>query len=246
MSGATFFVLGGNDHATSPVNACLDARPRTADAVRTTAPPDADDVRALVLLGAGDDPAGTTELVQALGARHTPVLAAGHGATVLCAALSDRPPAEPGPGPGRLVRLWRTAAADPTAEPTFGDLVDGSEWLVVDAAGTEVPDDATILVVDDGDAPMAFTPWPGCVATWARLDVPARDAMALLEDAGEAVVGAPFRDGWATALVGRWIDGVVGRTEEEAPWGRRGPPPMANAELFLGARQQSGWSTPAR
>ena len=35
------------------------------------------------------------------------------------------------------------------------------------------------------------------------------------------------------ALLGRWVDGVVGRTEDEAPWGRSGPPPEARAGLYL-------------
>jgi hypothetical protein len=237
-----YVVLGaaGTDPA-SPLAACLSARSRTATATWTDAAPDPDGVRALILLGAGDDPEATAALIRALSQRHTPVLAGGHGAGVLAAALSGQhPPSEA--GLGSLRRLRRTAEAD---EPTTSDLVDGSLWLVVDTPGV-TPQGATILAVtDDDDAPAAFSPWPGCVAIGARLDLPASQLVAAVGDPGELAGREAFFDAWATALVGRWVDEVVGRTDAEAPWGRRGPPPVYDEDLFLGAKQQTGWSPPA-
>lgn len=237
-----YVMLGATDtDAASPLAACLAARSRTAGATWTATPPDADDVRALVLLGPGDDAEATAALVGSLGERHTPVLAAGHGAVVLAAALRGRA-VGPDAGPGRLRRLRRTADAD---EPTTNDLVDGSLWLVVDAGDSAPPADATILAVtDDDDAAAAFAPWPGCVALRARLDLPAAQVLATLDDPGELSGREAFFDAWATALVGRWVDEVVGRTEAEAPWGRRGPPPVYDEGLFLGAKQETGWSRP--
>lgn len=235
-----FVVLGAAGAASAcPVAACLAARSRTADAVWTGAPPAVHGVRALVLLGPGDDPEATAALVRELGEHHTPVLAAGHGAAVLAAALAGEP-APAGAGPGRLRRLRR----DDAAEPTTGDLVDGSLWLVADTPVTP-PAGATILAVTaDDEAPAAFAPWPGCVALCARLDVPAVEAVALLDDPGELSGREAFFDAWATALVGRWVDEVVGRIDAEAPWGRRGPPPVYDEGLFLGAKQETGWSRP--
>lgn len=231
------------DFAASPLGQCLQARPRTRAVSPTTTPPDADQVRALVLLGAGDDPQAPTSLLPALRELETPVLACGHGASVLVAALAGQPIPEPPAEPGRMARLHRTDEAD---EPVFGDLVDGSWWLTVDRAGTSVPDGATTLATADDGAAAAFAPWPGCVATWARVDLPASAVVEMLDDPGDLAGGEAFFDAWATTLVGRWVDEVVGRTEAEAPWGRRGPPPVYDEGLFLGARQETGWSQPTR
>lgn len=237
-----FHVLGGPAHADSPLEACLGARPRTAEAGRTTTPPEPGHVRALVLLDAGDDPEGSSALVRALRDAGTPVLAAGHGASVLAAALAGEPIPEPPADGERMARLRRTDDAD---EPVFGDLVDGSWWLVADPGGVAVPDGATVLATADDGAAAAFTPWPGCVATWARVDLPAHAVLERLDDPGDLSGGEAFFDAWATVLVGRWVDEVVGRTEAEAPWGRRGPPPVYEEGLFLGAREE-GWAHPTR
>lgn len=239
-----FVVLGHPaDFAGSPLGRCLQARPRTQAVVPAARPPDADAVRALVLLGSGDDLQAPASLLPALRELETPVLACGHGASVLAAALAGRPVPEPPAGPGGMARLRRTDEAD---EPVFGDLVDGSWWLTVDRAGTSVPEGATTLATADDGAAAAFTPWPGCVATWARLDIPAQAVVELLDDPGDLAGGEAFFDAWAATLVGRWVDEVVGRTEAEAPWGRRGPPPVYDGGLFLGARQETGWSRPTR
>lgn len=237
-----YVVLGAPAADDSPLEACLRARPRTRDAVRTTTAPDAGDVRALVLLDAGDDPEATAALVRALREAETPVLACGHGASVLAAALAGQPVPEPPTHAGRLTRLRRTDGAD---EPVVGDLVDGSPWVVVDAAGATVPDGSAVLAQSDEGAAAAFAPWPRCVAMWARVDLPARAVVELLEDPGDLAGREAFFDAWATTLVGRWVDEVVGRTDEEAPWGRRGPPPVYDEGLFLGARDE-GWATPTR
>lgn len=239
-----FVVLGEvADFSASPLGRCLQARPRTQAVRPTTTAPSAERVRALMLLSAGDDHGALASLLPALRERETPVLACGHGASVLAAALAGQPIPEPPAGPGRMARLRRT---DEAGEPVFGDLVDGSWWLLADAAGTPIPEGATTLAIADDGGTAAFTPWPGCVATWARLDVPAHAVVELLDDPGDLAGGEAFFDGWATTLVGRWVDEVVGRVEAEAPWGRRGPPPVYDDSLFLGARQETGWSQPTR
>ena len=63
-----------------------------------------------------------------------------------------------------------------------------------------------------------------------RLAADGVDPDLLLED---AVRRDPFQRATGAGLLGRWVDGVVGRTDAEQPWGRRGPQPVPGPGLSL-------------
>ena len=67
-----------------------------------------------------------------------------------------------------------------------------------------------------------------CVADLRRAD-----RHELVADEPRSLTVARFLGGVANSFVGRWVDRTVGRTEEEAPWGRRGPGPVPGPGLSL-------------
>ena len=183
-------------------------------------------VRALVVLGgvAADDE------VRALAARcaaeGVPVLATGLGASALADGVTAVPPAVTSVSPAEGADGDEVFEA---LEPDTG---------MVGGARLEAPAGALVLARSD-DGPAAVRVGE---AAYALAFAPEHDAAWLVAQLGgeadEDTVAALTRRNrvlrpHSIALLGRWVDGVVGRTEDEAPWGRRGPAPEARPGLYL-------------
>lgn len=136
------------------------------------------------------------------------------GVPLLATGVAD---AEP-----RQAALMLTPDAE--GDPVFDAYPDGAPCLV---DGPPLPDGATVLARDaDGGARAVVL--GGALLLGFRPEVPAPSL--------------PFVQAQAAALLGRWVDVVVGRTPEEMPWGRRGPQPVHQppTRAAAGDRVRSG------
>lgn len=84
---------------------------------------------------------------------------------------------------------------------------------------------ASVLLRDEEGGVLLVRRGPIHATSW-RLDAEVTDVP---DVAAHAALIVPH----AAALLGRWIDVAVGRTDEERPWGRRGPQPVAAPGLSL-------------
>lgn len=185
--------------------------------------PQAGDLRALAVLGGAEADEQVRALAVACAEADVPVLATGLGASALLPGVSVAEPALGGVSP----------TPDAAEDEVFEGLDADTRFLVT---ANFDPAAAGTVMARMGDVPvavrlgariyaLAFQPERG-----VTLDEP--DA-----DDAEAVAAHARRERFlrphAVALLGRWVDGVVGRTEDEAPWGRSGPPPQARPGLYL-------------
>lgn len=208
-------------------------------------------MRALVILG-GD---GTVEVAQrdavrgllaAAVAAGVPVLGLCLGGQLLAEATGGLP--EPGVGTLGYVPVERTEQG--TADPMFAGYPDRMVALCLDADRIAHGHGAVPLARDGQGAVVAFRVGETAygVMFHPELDAGLIEAVATVPgvrtrleaggcDPGELVAQARRRDafqrGTGAALLGRWVDVVVGRTEDEAPWGRRGPQPVPAPGLSL-------------
>lgn len=187
------------------------------------------EVRGVVLLGEPGADESVRRLVPAWNAVDVPVLALGGAARLLLPA-GPLAAAEP-----------RFTALQPLAEAA-DDLVLGTL-----AAGTVVfadapmpdPAGATVLATDGAGQPIAARTAARAYAFGFRPEVGAAELADLLAAAGRAELAeeASRRSAHVLAaghaLLGRWVDLVVGRLDSEAPWGRKGPQPVPGPGMSL-------------
>lgn len=176
-----------------------------------------------------------------------PVLGVSLGARLLAEATGGR--VEPDPDAASLGYVPVARTEDGALDAVFGAYPDGMAVLRLDPDRVIPGPDAVPLACSPtgveafriGDAAYGIGFHPeldaglvaGCVAVSA--------VRTRLEAAGcepdELVIQARRRDvfhkGMGAALLGRWVDAVVGRLEEETPWGRRGPAPVPAPGLSL-------------
>lgn len=211
-----------------------------------------DDVRALVVLAAPttthEDADWDERVIRTCHEEETPVLGLSEGALLVARALGGAggagEPAVP------FVKLHRTPAAE--GDPVCEALVDGSRWFVTAPLAMDLPDGAESLAVDDDDAVAAFRVGTTTYGLCVRADLSGDEVVLRLDEdeppeSGEgtphgaaaavwrddAVAAAPFLTAFSASLLGRWVDQAVGRTDEEQPWGRRGPGPVPAPGLSL-------------
>jgi GMP synthase (glutamine-hydrolysing) len=214
-------------------------------------PGSVDRIRALVVLD-GDEfvEAAQRDAVRGLLAAtvtaSVPVLGLCLGAQLLAEATGGH--VEVGVGALGYIPVERTEEG--TVDPVFAAYPDGMAALSLDLERIVLGQGAVPLARDRQGAVVAFRAGETAygVAFHPELDaclVEAQVAVPSLRarlgaggcDPDELVVQARRRDafsrGMGAALLGRWVDAVVGRTEDEAPWGRRGPRPVPASGLFL-------------
>ena len=187
--------------------------------------PDAAGVRALVVLGG----AAPDEEVKAYAARcaaeDVPVLATGLGAAALLDQAEGVEPFVAGVSP------THDAAGDEVFEG-----LDADTGFVMTARLTPSADAVVLATSEQGPAAVRLGEH-----AYALAFAPEHDAAWMIERLTgldeDAVEGLTRRNRilrpHTIALLGRWVDGAVGRTDEEAPWGRKGPPPEAREGLYL-------------
>lgn len=208
-------------------------------------------MRSLVVLGGhGTVDAAQRDAVRGLlatgVAAGVPVLGLCLGAQLLAEATGGH--VKPGVGALGYIVIERTEEA--ATDPVLAGYPDGMAALSLDPDQIIPGPDAVPLARDGQGAVVAFqvgeTAYgigfhPELDAGLIEALTAAPGARARLEaggcDPGALVAQARRRDafsrGIGAALLGRWIDAVVGRTEDEAPWGRRGPQPVPAPGLSL-------------
>lgn len=223
-------------------------------------PTDPSALRALVVLGPASTVSADSELLALTTAcleTETPVLGLGGGADALLIAAGAPPAA--GEGAPRWTALWGTEEGG--EDRLFKGFVDGTVWLSTALPAPALPDERVTLAVDADGTAQALRVGTGYALRFhAGLD--AAGAAALLDDpvlrerASEAGVDpdalvaeaerrARFLAAHAQTLLGRWIDEVVGRTEAESPWGRKGPQPVPHPGVWLYPADGAAVSAPA-
>jgi hypothetical protein len=185
--------------------------------------PELEGIRALAVLGGAEADDELRALAAACVAADIPVLATGLGASALVPGVTAAEPALGGVSP-----------TDDAAKDDVFEGLDADTRLLVTA--TFDPAAAGLVLARMGDIPVAV-----------RLGARAY-ALAFQPELGVALEAPPEEDPeaaaaharrerflrpHAVALLGRWVDAVVGRSEAEAPWGRSGPPPEARPGLYL-------------
>ena len=108
----------------------------------------------------------------------------------------------------------------------------GVQWLgCLGRSGLEDRDGWTVLAVTGTVPVLAVAGMTYVVGMDVLVDDSRLDG--LIADNVISEASRPFFKAHGAALLGRWVDLVVGRTEEEMPWGRRGPQPVASPGLSL-------------
>lgn len=230
MSAFVLVAHSGYEDDVAAFRAVLDARGRSVQVVDRGAgeqlPAAVDGIRALVVCGPRDadaldaaDRAALAELITACAGGEVPVCGVGGGADCVAAALGAAT------GQEQVLSGWVSACPTEAAadDEVCKSLVTGSRWWCDVHARCDAPPDTAVLACDPEGRLLCFG---------AERVHGLRFHVAAPADAEQAP-GEDFRGAWSAALVGRWVDGVVGRTEEEAPWGRRGPSPVPRPGLVL-------------
>lgn len=195
------------------LRAVLEDRRRTFDVV-AEAPPSTADLRGLIV--GPDAPADQArDLVAAALEQDVPTLVFGAPASAVLGTLSstDAP---------QLRRAVLTE--DGTSDDVTAATMPGAPVVVTETVTTASTAATVLLRDEDGGVLLARR---GTVhATRWRLDVG-------LASTPELDAHTSFIVPHAAALLGRWVDIAVGRTDAEQPWGRRGPQPVAAPGLSL-------------
>ena len=228
MSGAFVLVQSDADHGPDLLEDLLRSRGREIHMVARDAGealPAPGSARAVVILGG----ATADEELKAWAARAVadglPVLATGLGASALLDGVAAVTPVVAGVSPTEAAKgdelfeglaagtgLVTTAAITPTADA----------WVLAES-------ESGPAAVRLGERAYALGFEPQHDAAWLRDQRPDLDEEARDQLVRRNRILRPH----TIALLGRWVDGVVGRTEDEAPWGRSGPPPEPRAGLYL-------------
>jgi hypothetical protein len=196
------------------MSAVLRDRRRTFQ-VQTGVPTTGDDLRGVVI-GPEVSGAEVRWLLDECLQREIPALVFGAPARLVLGGTPS-PTEQP-----ELHRVELTPAA--TEDPVTAATMPGAPVIVTEVL-SDTEESVTVLLRDEHGAALLgrrgtihATPW--------RLDVQ-------VSDTPEVDAHASFLVAHAAALLGRWIDAAVGRTDEEQPWGRRGPQPVAAPGLSL-------------
>jgi GMP synthase-like glutamine amidotransferase len=238
VTAAFAVVLLGAGASAGEIEQVVTARRRPCHTLgRTDALPSPQGVRGLALVGSLDEvepPASLTGSVAGFHAAGVPILGVGAGAAVVVDALGGRTVDAPlGP---RLVRVSRTEAAE--KDKLCAGLTDGLGWF---AAGPTLAgaEGGVAVAVDDAGAPAVLRFGDSAYAVTFHPELPFERLAELVSDrdptASPAAIELRARvlSAHGAAFVGRWVDGVVGRTDDEMPWGRKGPKPVAAPGLWL-------------
>lgn len=210
-----------------PLERVLEARGRDLTVLAAgDAVPEIGEVRALVLRG--DPGPGFAALAVACAEAEVPLLGVGAGALAVADAVGA-PLTGAAAQPPTRVRIAVTDAGQ--QDPVGGPLPPGSLWLTDLVLG---PADGgwSVLATGADGAPVLATRGAGTVVS-LRCDLSLDEVEALLADDPSPAIAARFVHACGAALLGRWVDRTVGRTEEETPWGRRGPGPVPRAGVVL-------------
>jgi hypothetical protein len=199
-------------------------------------PGDPADVRALAVAGVNPPAAPLPALVDLVRRCHQaeiPILGVGTGGSVVLEALAGEEVVRTDAEVRLLVSHPTADAAD---DPLAEGLPDGHRWLV--AGGLPELTAAVPLARQPGGAPLLLRLGAAAYATCLLPQLDAEGVAARLVgllDGDTKLAGQLTRFIAANnaALVGRWVDGVVGRNEAETPWGRKGPPPVPRPEAYL-------------
>ncbi len=163
-------------------------------------------------------------LLRACHEAELPTIAVGTAAGALAEVLGCAFDGSSEPG---LTTVTVTEQAD--EDPMMAPTPSGVAWVV---RGSLRPSDGTTVLATAGDDPVVVVSGESyLVALDPMVADDEIDAMVQAETLSAA--GGSFLRAHGAALLGRWVDLVVGRTEEEMPWGRRGPQPVAAPGLSL-------------
>jgi GMP synthase-like glutamine amidotransferase len=194
-------------------------------------------IRALVVLsppdaagsGAVDRVAG---LVRGCHAAEVPILGMGDGAQTVAGALAGSPLDLPVGTAILAVRPGQAVEDD----VVFAAIPEGFRWLLSPAPLPDLPGEAVVMAEDSQGRVAAARFGKTTYSVRMHCTYDRTETVATLAAAGvEADVEqyARFMIGHGISLFGRWVDAAVGRTDEEMPWGRRGPNPVPGPGLFL-------------
>jgi GMP synthase-like glutamine amidotransferase len=135
-----------------------------------------------------------------------------------------------------------TRTAQAADDPMFAPYPDGMPALSLDPDALAPATDAVVLAHRDDGTVAAFRVGETAygISFHPELDADLFAELATQVDPpypGALIEEARRRDvfhrGMGAALLGRWVDAVVGRTPAEQPWGRRGPQPVPAPGLSL-------------
>lgn len=231
MSDLFVIVQLDESHGPGHLTDLLDSRGRSHATVRHDqgeSLPDAATVRATVILGGVEPDDVTRHYVDACRAADIPVLGLGLGA----AALLD------GVVPGDATLVGTSPTDDANGDDIFGGLeadtpVVGGATLAASehVAMATISGQLAAVRVSEHDYALGFQPQYD--AAWLAQTVENPDSEEGAAQVADLMRRNRFVRPNGIALLGRWVDAVVGRTESEAPWGRSGPPPVAAEGLYL-------------
>jgi GMP synthase (glutamine-hydrolysing) len=135
-----------------------------------------------------------------------------------------------------------TRTSDAADDPMFAPYPDGMPALSLDPAALMPAADAVVLAHRADGTVAAFRVGETAygISFHPELDADVFAELATHVDppfpsalVEEARRRDAFHRGMGAALLGRWVDAVVGRTPAEQPWGRRGPQPVPGPGLSL-------------
>jgi len=190
--------------------------------------PDIATVRATVILGGIEPDDVVRRYADACRAADIPVLGLGLGGGALVAGVAAHDAA--------LMSVRPTD--DATGDDIFGGLetdtpLVGGAMLAANEhlAMATIAGQLAAVRVGEHDYALGFQPQYD--AAWLAHKVADPDSEEGAGQVADLMRRNRFVRPNGIALLGRWVDAVVGRTESEAPWGRSGPPPVAAEGLYL-------------
>lgn len=165
------------------------------------------------ILGAGVAPDRARPLLAAAAERGFPALVLGDTSASVVEVRGDT---------DQLV-LRTVAPSDAAMEdPVAGPVPSGAVFTGAAAALSSRDSEFVPLLIDAASGDTLVACWQRIYASLLRPEVPAVEAPA-----------GPFAAAQGAALLLRWVDLVLGRTDDEMPWGRRGPQPVPAPGLSL-------------